>query len=523
MKGPDLAPWLVAFVLLLTSAWFFPYFPRLGSPNELTRLYLTRAIVDDGSLSIDRQVARHGPLTDLARHEGRLYSDKAPGIGLLGVPVYAAMKLLSGWEAEGVSQADLLRALRICLAGLPLAAAALALWHLLAGLGLGRRERLGLTWAYGLGSLALPYGGLLFGHQATAACLVGAWALVERHRLTPRLCWPPLVGLLLGLALLLEHTSLLAALPLALAALVRFPRRARDALGAVAGGFLPLAALALYQTACFGAPWAMGYGHLASPHYAEVHARGLLGLGAPSLERLGAALFGATRGLFFYAPWLALGLLGLAWAALRPRPGDSRAGPLALGGASLLYFLFAASLEPEAWGWSLGPRHLVPMLPFWTLGAGWLWARGGLTAAHTRFLIRTLVPFAMLACGLPFAAFGGFPPDFSNPLADFTAPLLLSGCASPGMASALGLQPIWGLAPFLALVLGVSAWLVFRGGGAPGFRLLAAGLALALSALAFSAAGPPDAREARALDWARGEVLQCASPDGPAPTPGERR
>jgi len=522
VRPSSLGAWLLAGALLVASAWSFPYFPRLGSPNELTRLYLARAIVDDGSFSIDGPVARSGPLTDMARHGGRLYSDKAPGTGLLGAPVYAGLKALHGWDSQAVSDQALLRALRLALAGVPLALSALLLLGLLGRLGLGAGPRSLLALAYGLGSLAFPYGSLLFGHQAAAACLLGAWAALDRQRRDPRAGWPLLVGLLLGLALLLEYTSLLMAAPLALHALLAFPRRGRDSLLALAGGALPLGLLLAYQAACFGAPWATGYGALASPHYAEVHARGLLGLGAPSLGRLLAALFGTTRGLFFYAPWLALGLVGLALGARRPRAGETRAGWLALLAGSGLYLVFASSLEPEAWGWSLGPRHLVPILPFWALGVGRLWAGASpRAAAVTRFALRALVPYSIAACALPTVVFGGFPPDFSNPLADFVAPLLAHGCAGPNLASSLGLDPIWGLLPLGLALLAVAGWVVFSDGGAPGARLVAAALAAGLLALAFAWTGPEDAREARALAWVERDVLGCAGlpADGPRPLP----
>ncbi|HOX43127.1 MAG TPA: hypothetical protein PK668_06000 [Myxococcota bacterium] len=508
-RPSSLGAWLLAGTLLVASAWSFPYFARLGSPNELTRLYLARAVVDDGALSIDGPVARHGRLTDMASHDGRLYSDKAPGIGLLGAPVYALVKACAGWDTAAVSNELLLRLLRLLLAGVPLALAALILQRLLGRLGLGPGPRALIAWGYGLGSLAFPYGTLLYGHQAAAACLLGAWAALDRQRRDPRAGWPLLVGLLLGLSMLIEYTTLLLAAPLALHALLAFPRRGRDTLLALAGAVLPLGLLVAYQAACFGAPWATGYGALASPHYAEVHARGVLGLGAPSLGRLLAALFGTTRGLFFYAPWLALGLAGLVLGALRPRAGETRAGWLALSAGSLLYLVFASSLEPEAWGWSLGPRHLVPLLPFWALAVGRLWLEA---AGATRFTVRALVPYSIATCVLPTVVFGGFPPDFSNPLADFVAPLVAHGCAAPGVASALGLDPAWGLLPLGLALLGLGAWVIFSGGGSPGARLLAAALAAGLIVLAFTWTGPAEPREQRALEWVERDVLQCTDP-----------
>ncbi len=67
------------------------------NPNELSRVYLTQAIVERGSLDIDEEVRGGiGEFSDLARYDGHYYSDKAIGISLLGVPVYAAARALVG-------------------------------------------------------------------------------------------------------------------------------------------------------------------------------------------------------------------------------------------------------------------------------------------------------------------------------------------------------------------------------------------------------------------------------------------
>ncbi len=180
------------------TIWFFPFFPNLGSPNELTRLYLTRAIVDDGSFSIDGPVSRYGHITDLAKADGRLYSDKAPGISLAGLPVYIVAKALVGWDAAGISNSSLLRLMRIFLAGLPTAAIVVLLFFLLGRLELSRNRRLFLAGAYGLGTIAFPYGVLLFGHQLATLCLVGAFSLIERNNRRPTWLAPLLAGCLLG-------------------------------------------------------------------------------------------------------------------------------------------------------------------------------------------------------------------------------------------------------------------------------------------------------------------------------------
>src|SRR5437764_15295702 len=86
--------WLVAIAGVYL--YLFPYFPRIQSANELPRVYLVKAIVEDHTFAIDKQVATYGATSDLSKWDGHLYQNKAPGSSLLVVPVYAAVRLVAG-------------------------------------------------------------------------------------------------------------------------------------------------------------------------------------------------------------------------------------------------------------------------------------------------------------------------------------------------------------------------------------------------------------------------------------------
>ena len=84
---------LVLLVLFVTSyAWMFS---RVSVPNERTRVYLTMALVDHGTLAIDAPLRRFGSVYDLAQFRGRYFTDKAPGTSFLAVPIYAFVRLWS--------------------------------------------------------------------------------------------------------------------------------------------------------------------------------------------------------------------------------------------------------------------------------------------------------------------------------------------------------------------------------------------------------------------------------------------
>src|SRR5688500_3891327 len=91
--GPARAAfWLVAAAYL----YVFPHRPRLNNPNENVRLYMTAAIVEEGTYAIDTLRARWGWVNDASVCEGRHYSVKAPRSSLLGVPGYAAYRAVAG-------------------------------------------------------------------------------------------------------------------------------------------------------------------------------------------------------------------------------------------------------------------------------------------------------------------------------------------------------------------------------------------------------------------------------------------
>ena len=98
--------WLVP-LLAFFYIFPFPYFPALRSPNEGSRLYQARALVDDRTFAVNGPLARYGPIGDLSIHDGRYYPNKAPGISIAGAAVYAVIRVFAG-SADRVSNGALL-------------------------------------------------------------------------------------------------------------------------------------------------------------------------------------------------------------------------------------------------------------------------------------------------------------------------------------------------------------------------------------------------------------------------------
>ncbi len=385
--------------VLRSSAWPFgvmlfvtyAYFIAAPSWNENSRFALTRSLAERGRVDIDPYQHETG---DKAFRNGHYYSDKAPGASLLAVPVYALYHLylratgnpapasrLTPDDVGGPPPTPLQddnvqfnlsfrRSLYLCNLGTnALAAALLGVAFLLAlcRLGVPPRQSLFAGLVLTLGSLLMPYATMFYGHVLTAAFLFGSFALLAAP--APRTARPlRIAGLLAGLAVLTEFPAVVPAAFLFAYALRDSPRQDVHARLAhlLSGVAVPLLLLAAYQAAAFGSPLRLGYSLVSRPEFAQGMSQGVMGVGLPRLSVLGAELFGRARGLLYVAPVLLLGFVGLGRALVRSSPLRAEA---LLCSAMVLYFLL---LNTGYYMWTggsaLGPRHLIPALPFLCVG-----------------------------------------------------------------------------------------------------------------------------------------------------------
>lgn len=343
--------------LLVLYVFPFPHFDFLRSPNELSRLYQVRAIVDDQSLAVNGPVARWGRVGDLSDVNGRLFPNKAPGVVFAGVPVYAAVRALAG--AEEVSNRTLLWFLRLCCGVLPTLLLLGPLRRFAARSAGDARAAEAAVGVYALGTLAFPYSLLYFSHQLAAVLAAASFLLLDRARTTENSSLRALAGLLAGAAVVTEYTVAPVALLLASFGAWTARDRSRAAAWIVLGALPMVVALGAYHHAAFGHPLATGYSFVENRTFREWHAQGFMGVAAPSLTALAGNLFHAGRGLFAFSP-----VLLVAFAALPALWRRDRAvGNLTLWVVAAYLFLASAFLY-QAWGWMLGPRHLTPLMPF---------------------------------------------------------------------------------------------------------------------------------------------------------------
>jgi hypothetical protein len=397
---------------------------------------------------------------DWARHEGRHYSNKAPGTTFLGIPAYFAL-----YHAERALGFDPTSARATLVNGYLLSLACGALWTAIASVVLYRFCATTLGWrpldaliaslVYALATLVFPFDSSLWGHTTAAAfALIGYVFLMNATRGPHALV---LAGFFCGMAFLTEYLSGISLAAATAYVLVSRRHRGR-ALYFLAGAALPVLALLIYQKALFGS-FLTTATSLQNPGFLGARRGGPL-FGPPSPAIVAALLVSLHRGVFVYMPVLLFAMVGAIRLA-RAREWDR----LVVPAANVLAFLIAVSCFQAGWhgGDSAGPRYMIASIPFWCLLLPPASALSPLRRAA--FLAAAVFSFAnMLVVN---ATTTMVPSDVPNPLYGELWPALMRGRLGSGAqvftlgGAAFGYEGLTALAP-LAVLLAAGLFVLMR-------------------------------------------------------------
>ncbi|WP_394848849.1 hypothetical protein LZC95_15515 [Pendulispora brunnea] len=425
MRAWALRNW-VFVVIALTYAYFY----QGGDMNTNVRLALTRSIVERHALDI---TPYHTLSIDNGYFQGKYYSDKAPGISLLAVVPYGLMR-----GAEKIAHLDpdrpAVRAVRlhvlvILFAVVPgVLAAALLRWAA-ERLSISTPTATLLVVGYAWGTSAFAYSTMLFGHQLSAALVLGAFCVLLKGTGTERSRGAlALFGALISWAWIVEYPTAFLSIVLGCSLLANTPpRRWLTTVGWVFAGAVPALALhATYAFLCYGSPLALPYQFVVEPVFRSHTSSGLFGIGIPTREGLWGISVSAYRGLFFYCPWLVLMFAGFGDWIRRGTSGTAGAAGKSMLALIALHVTFAASYYAWDGGLAVGPRHLVPLLPFMILPIAYFADRGRWQAlvAGLAILVSMLIMLPIVAV-TPMLPFGD--PGRTNPLYSYVLPALVRG------------------------------------------------------------------------------------------------
>jgi len=402
------------FVLLFAS---YAYFYQAGGWNQNSRFALVRAITNEHTLNID---PFHLSTGDKAFFDGHYYSDKAPGIALSAVPVVALARPIVrgfGGDPENYAGIALLSWLAtVMTAGLFTALAGVTLYTLAQELGASASGALFAAVTFGLGSPIWTLATIFIGHAFSAALLVFAFAAACRARDGRD---GALVGLCAGWAVVSEFPAAIPAVLIALLTVANTlhldrTRMLRILVAMTASALFCAAVLMLFQYLCFGSPFHLAYS--SEQGYVGMQ-EGIYGVNVPKWLRLRRILFGEYRGLFPLAPTLIVAPLG--WFAMRRRMVAGLAATIAV-----YYVLLNASYAYWEGGWSYGPRHAAPAIPFLCLGLAALWTDAPKIG---KWILATLTTYGVAVTLVAVSTMAQPPNNIRRPVAELLWPAFVDG------------------------------------------------------------------------------------------------
>lgn len=466
-RKPEL---LLAVLVLLCSIYVLP---RWADWNVNSRMNVALAVVDRGTWQIDDYYKNTG---DYAYFEGHFYSDKAPGTSFVAIPLYAIFEKLGargltdalttrlahnpafattldpngkGMLAESVYEYAAQVWVTFFIVTIPSVLMAILLFRLV-NLWLDDRfAAFFIALTYSVATPALTYANNLYGHQPAAFLLTAAFYLLYQsgrgRRIVP---YALLAGFALGAVVVTEYQTALIAGGLGLYALYKL-RNWKLLFGMGLAALPPVALAAWYNLVIFHTPLPVGY--LFSPLYTDLHRIGLISLTYPKLDALAELMFGSERGLFLISPLLLLAVPGFVWFA---RVKQLRAEFYVCLWSVISFWLFNSSSAMWQGGFAVGPRYLLPMLPFMALPIAFvlphahaLWARLG---------IGLLTLWSIL--GVWILTLGGqeFPQYQRNPWVEYSIPQLLAGNVARNLGMLVNLRGLASLLPLAVCVAGLA-------------------------------------------------------------------
>jgi hypothetical protein len=490
-----LTPILLLLGFWLSCGWFIHL---AAGWNVNTRLALTYAIVEKGTFTID---AYHDlPILstgDKAFYGGHYYCDKAPALSFSAVPLYYVIwraRLQSDllgeyhtrWHGHWVYWTRwLLTFFSVCL---PAALLGVLLWRLALVFGAPQREAILLSIGMLLGTVLFGYATLFYAYLPSAFFSVLGYYILLKGRLSndgsdPR--HPPLArgmglfwaGLCVGLAWFYEFTSGLVGLGLGVYALWTIRHRPAAIYKFVGGGLIPVLVLYSYTWSIFG-ELAIPYQYEVDDYFREEMAKGFQGIHAPRLGVLFYVTFHPFKGLFFYSPFLLLGVFGAFWALLKRKQRPFLPDTILSIYIIAAYLAFNSGYYMWWGGWASGPRLLCPAIPFFLPPlAQWLSRnRFDRRAVFVGLLVVSLLAQLIITSTDPQVPDGIEPTDgrarnqylqdarlgdsFPSPILNALVPMFLRGELARnlgmeflGWPGRWGLLPLWTLWSILALFL----------------------------------------------------------------------
>ncbi len=397
---------------------------------------------DNSRLCLSQALA-HGQLSndgcfglDHALYKGHEYTDKAPGLSLVELPLAEALRLPPANKLPDRSWR--IWVIRLLTSGIVFLALAFVIGRISEGLAPGFGSIALATFA--LGTLIAAFAAENFDQVPAAAIGFGAFLLAWRRQ-------PLAAGLLAGCGVFFEYE--VGAIMVVVGVYLFLTTHSGRALARYATGVVPgLVALAAYDWAAFGAPWRLSYSYIDNL-FQPAQSGGLFGIHLPSAYAV-QQVFVGRGGLIVATPVLVAAGWGLAllWRTHRAE--------ISACIAVIAIFIFLNSGYFLPYGGTPGPRFLLPALPFLALGLGPAFARAPRLTSALAFVSIASMTAIFLDWGAQTPMKGGIFSELgripfqagSSRYAQYLESTAFDWVL-PGRAWGAGLTAIAGLAAFL--------------------------------------------------------------------------
>jgi hypothetical protein len=317
---------------------------------------------------------------------GHFHPNKPPGTSFVALPAYVAIfwaERLLGIDPDHWWTLNLNAWLTtVCSVGLVSAAASVLFFRLARGFAGGQLMPAVLaTIAFAFGTTFFPFATLLFDHNLTAGFIVASFYFLSPFRRgaslsenggdraagNARAVASLVAGFCAGLAAITNYVAAVVVVFLGLYALLASrpagaAPRWKEALIFCAGVLGPFLAICWYGWVCFGSPFRLNT-DFQNPLFKDPH--GALGMFArPNLYVALLLIASPFRGVFFFAPVLAMGVYGMVtWLREKKFVPEARL----CWGVFTFYFIVNICFNGYHGGFAAGPRYLVPGIPFLAL------------------------------------------------------------------------------------------------------------------------------------------------------------
>jgi hypothetical protein len=175
-----------------------------------------------------------------------------------------------------------------------------------------------------------------------------------------------------------------------------------------------------------------------------------MSLNLPHPKAIWGITFGVFRGLFVLSPWLLLAVPGFwLWRRLAEYQTEFW---VVLASVLTLFFFNTSSIM---WwgGFAIGPRYLLPALPFIVLPIAYTWRAWSAQTWFKAFIVLSFVWSLVATWGLTLAE-QAFPSDaIRNPLLEYAWPNWLDGNIARNFGTIVGLRGGWSVLPLIIFVI----------------------------------------------------------------------